>query len=267
MIVRTDGVILKSMDFRDSSRILTVYTRDFGKQSLLAKGVRGPRSRLAGVTGSLNYVTLVFYRSEQRDLQLLSQCDTVRPWRALMDSLEAMAAAMAICELLNVVVQGEEEHAALFDLLVGSLDAVNGATQNQVNVLYLFEIRLLDLLGFRPELRLCGRCGKAIREGDEGTLAVDVGRGMVACGNCAAGGHGGEALSPAAHRVLLRMQDISDIGAVCRITLSAPLRNEVGAVLGRFLRCHVDGLRSLKSQAVFSDLLQAAVSQTEGGRV
>ncbi len=253
MIVRTDAVILKSMDFRESSRILTVYTRDFGKQSLLAKGVRGPRSSLAGVTAPLKYVTLVFYRSEQRDLQLLSQCDLVRPWRALTESLEAMAAGMAICELLMLVVQGEEEHPALFELLVQSLDAVNSAADNRANALYVFEIRLLDLLGFRPELRLCGRCGKAIREEEKVSLGLHPGR--VVCGDCAAAGHGGEGLSAAAYRVLLRFQEISDAQAACRIALSPQVRSEIASVLGQFLRANIEGLRSLKSQAVFSDLL------------
>lgn len=255
MIVRTDGVILKAMDFRESSRILTVYTRDFGKQSLLAKGVRGAKSRLAGVTGPLNYVGLVYYRKEQRELQLLSQCDLVRPWRSLTDSLEAMAAAMAICELLNLVVQGEEKHPALFDLLVRSLDAVNDATNNAVNAFYLFEVRLLDLLGFRPELGLCTKCGKRLA-GEEGqTLALDVRHGGVSCGECARSGHGWEVLSPGALGVLRRFQEISDIGAACRIMLSPPLRSEVGTVLRRYMQCHVDGLRALKSEAVFSALL------------
>ncbi len=253
MIVRTDAVILKSMDFRESSRILTVYTRNFGKQSVLAKGVRGTRSRLAGVTSPLNYVTLVFYRSEHRDLQLLSQCDLVRPWRALTESLEAMAAGMAMCELLMLVVQGEEEHPALFELLVQSLDAVNGATGNRANALYVFEVRLLDLLGFRPELRICGRCGRAI--GEEREVALDLHPGRVVCGDCAAGGRGGEGLSAAAYRVLLRFQEISDVQAACRIALSPRVRSEVEAVLTRFLRANVEGLRSLKSQSVFSDLL------------
>jgi DNA repair protein RecO (recombination protein O) len=252
MIVRTSGVILKSMDFRESSRILTVYTRDFGKQSILAKGVRGPKSRLAGVTGPLNYVSLVYYRKEQRELQLLSQCDLVRPWRALSDSLEAMGAAMAICELLNMVVQGEEEHPALFELLVRSLDAVNGARANAVNAFFLFEIRLVDLLGFRPELRRCARCGTEIPEGG-GELAFDLHRGSVVCADCAV--QGGEGLSAAAHSLLCRLQEISDVDAVCRISLSPALRSEVGAILRRYLQAHVDGLRSLRSESVFSALL------------
>jgi DNA repair protein RecO (recombination protein O) len=198
---------------------------------------------------------LVYYRKEQRELQLLSQADLVRPWRSLTDSLEAMAAAMAICELLHLVVQGEEEHPALFDLLVRSLDAVNDATNNAVNAFYLFEVRVLDLLGFRPELRLCIQCGKSLGEEEGQKIAVDVHRGGVLCGDCAQSGHGGESLSPGALSVLRRFQDISDIGAACRITLSAPLRSEVGTVLRRYLQSHVDGLRALKSESVFSALL------------
>ncbi len=255
MIVKTEGVILKSMDFRDSSRILTVYTRDFGRQSLLAKGVRGGRSRMGGVTRPLQYVSLVYYRSEHRDLQLLSQCDLVRPWNGLTESLEAMGAAMAICELLTLVVQGEEGHPPLFELLVRCLDAVNTATNNWGNAFSVFEIRVLGLLGFRPEFRVCGGCGRALDEGDEGRMLVDAHQGSIRCGDCVVGAHEGEALSPAAHRVLLRFQEISDIGAACRITLSGPLRNEVGGILARYLQYHVEGFRALRSQAVFSQLL------------
>jgi DNA repair protein RecO (recombination protein O) len=255
MIVRTEAVILKAMDFRESSRILTVYTRDFGKQSLLAKGVRGAKSRLAGVTAPLNYVTLVYYRKEQRDLQLLSQCDLVRPWRRITDSLEAMAAAMGICELLNLVVQGEEEHPALFDLLVGTLDVVNDATNNSLNAFYLFEIRVLGLLGFRPELRICGRCGRTLGEHEDRKVALDAPHGSICCADCTAAGHGGDVISPAALAVLRRFQEISDIGAVCRIALPEATKREVGSALRRLLQSHVEGLRSLKSEAVFSSLL------------
>jgi DNA repair protein RecO (recombination protein O) len=255
MIVRTEAVVLRAMDFRESSRILTVYTRHFGKQSLLAKGVRGAKSRLAGVTAPLNYVTLVYYRKEQRDLQLLSQCDLVRPWRRITDSLEAMGAAMGICELLNLVVQGEEEHPALFELLVGCLDAVNDATNNPLNAFSLFEIRVLGLLGFRPELRICGRCGRTVGEHEEGKLAIDAPHGSIWCPECAAAGYGGEVISPATLAVLRRFQEVSDIGSVCRIALSEAMRREVGSTLRRLLQSHVDGLRSLKSEAVFSTLL------------
>jgi DNA repair protein RecO (recombination protein O) len=254
MIVRTEAVILKAMDFRESSRILTVYTRDFGKQSLLAKGVRGGKSKLAGVTTPLNYVALVYYRKEERDLQLLSQCDLMRPWRRITDSLEAMAAAMGICELLNLVVQGEEEHPALFDLLVGCLDAVNDATSNPLNAFSLFEVRVLGLLGFRPELRICGRCGRTLGEHEDRQLALDAPHGTICCADCTAAGYGGDVISPAALAVLRRFQEISDIGPVCRIALPEAIRREVGSVLRRLLQSHVEGLRSLKSEAVFSAL-------------
>jgi DNA repair protein RecO (recombination protein O) len=252
MIVRTDAVVLKSMNYRESSRILTLYTRDFGKQSVLAKGVRGAKSKLAGVTEPLNYVQAVFYKKENRDLQLLSQCDSLRSWRRLTEDLDRMGPAMAIAELTYAVSHDEEGNGPQFDLLVACLDAINDAKSNAQNVFYLFEVRLLDILGFRPDFLRCGSCGAEIGSEQAQMLAADPAGGGLFCGECASGGRGLMSLSQGAVNVLRKMQSVSDCSTVTRIALPVKMRSEIAGLLWLYLQSHIEGLKSLKSESVFA---------------
>ncbi len=255
MIVTTDAVILRGMNFRDSSKILTLYTKEFGRLSVLAKGARTAKSRFGGAIEPLSYVTAVLYKKESRDLHLLSHCDIVRPFRSLTDDLERMAAAMAIVELLQAVSHGEERNYPLFDLLVNSLESINGATKNAMNALYLFEVRLLEILGFRPEFGRCAGCGRATDDVQSEKLTVNLSEGGVFCPACSARGRGLEMISQGSVNTLRRMQQLSDIGSATRIALTPVMQNEIRTTLKRYLQIHVEGLKALKSEAVFASIL------------
>ncbi len=255
MIVRTDAVILRGMNFRDSSRILTLYTKEFGKLSVLAKGARTQKSKFGGAIEPLSYVTAVLYKKESHDLHLLSHCDIVRPFRSLTDDLERMAAAMAVVELLQAVSHGEERNHPMFDLLVHSLESINSATKNAINALYVFEVRLLEILGFRPEFGRCAECGRATDEVQSEMLTVNLSEGGVYCPTCSAKGRGLEMISQGAVNTLRRMQELSDISSATRIVLTPVMHNEIRTTLRRYLQTHVEGLKALKSEAVFAAIL------------
>jgi DNA repair protein RecO (recombination protein O) len=255
MIVTTDAVILRGMNFRDSSRILTLYTKEFGRLSVLAKGARMPKSKFGGAIEPLSYVTAVLYKKESRDLHLLSHCDIVRPFRSLTDDLGRMAAAMAVVELLHAVSHGEERNLPLFDLLVNSLESINGATKGAMNAFYVFEVRLLEILGFRPEFGRCAGCGCPTNEIQSEKLSVNLSEGGVFCPSCSARGRGLEMISQGAVNTLRRMQELSDISSATRIALTPLMQNEIRTTLRRYLQMHVEGLKMLKSEAVFASIL------------
>ena len=72
---KTEGVILCSILKGEMSKILTVYTRDFGKLALIAKGAEGPKSKFGGILEHLSHLAIVFYMKESPKMQLLSQGD------------------------------------------------------------------------------------------------------------------------------------------------------------------------------------------------
>jgi len=252
MIVTTDAIVLRTMKYRESSRIAVLYTRDLGKVSVMAKGARDGKSRLGGALQPMNIVSAVMYVRESRDLQLLTQCDVLRPMHALAAALEKMGPAMAALELTEAVSPPAEPSGEMFDLLAGTLGAVSDATKQPGNALYYFELHLLGLIGFRPMLSRCAACGRAA-EG-QGTGELHMSPGGILCRECSRRGSALEAVSPAALAALRMLQESADPAAPTRMVLDAPLRGEIARLLRRLLQTHVEGLRTLRSEAVFATL-------------
>lgn len=255
MLVTTEAVILRAMKYRETSKILTLYTREFGKVSVLAKGARGPKSRFSAPLEPMTHVSAILYKKESRELHLLSRCDMQSRFRSLTDDLGKMAAAIGIIEVLNAVTHDEERSVPLFDLLVASLRGVDDATKNPENALYFFEAHLLELLGFRPDFSRCARCGGELPEEQSGKIGLNFAQGGVYCQNCSAHGFGLESFTPGAVNVLRRMLSLARPEAALRISLSGPMKSEVGTMLRRYLTTNVEGLRRLKSETVFASLL------------
>ena len=253
MIVTSDAVVLRTRKYRESSLIATMYTEAFGKVTMIAKGARGRKSKFGSALQPMNFVRTVFYKKETRDLHLLSQCDLVEQFGGLSDDLERMAPALTIVELVDLVAHSEEENRPLFALLVSVLRALNSATKNRLLALYYFEMRLLDLLGFKPELRQCVECGRKLDEKAFLTRGdLRLGSSGLVCQVCAERGLGIERVKVASAKVLQRLQELSDVRAALRISLQPAVLHEVGAALRRYLEIHVEGLHRRKAEKVFS---------------
>ena len=255
MLVTTEAVILRSMKFRDSSKILTLYTRELGKVSVLAKGARGPKSAFGSSLEPMNYVSAILYRKESRSLQLLSRCEIVRPLRSLSEDLARMAPAMAMLEMMNAVAHDEEKNPELFDLLTGCLITVNDATKGFQNTFYYFEVRLLDLLGFRPNFAVCAGCGKDLQSSGGTRVSIHAPNGGAFCEECTGRGQGLETCSNGALSILRRMQELRDPDGATRITMDRARESEVSAAIRHLLQTHVEGIRTLKSEGVFASIL------------
>ena len=254
MIVKSEAIVLRTMKYRETSRIATLYTKEIGKISVIAKGARDGRSRLGGALQPMNQVGVLFYMKESRDLQLLTQCDIARSFPGLTTDLDRMAAAMAAVELTDAVTPPEEANHRLFDLLSSTLDAVNGATKQPGNALYYFELHLLGIIGFRPDMRICANCRKAV-DRPPGGIGVHMTANGILCPECSGKGLGLEVLSPSALAVLQRLQETGDPASATRMVLDPRVRGEIAGVLRRFLLGHVEGMRTLRSEAVFSSIL------------
>lgn len=255
MLVTTDAIILRSMKFRETSRILTLYTREFGRVSVLAKGARDPKSRFGSSLELMNFVRAILYRKESRSIQLLSGCEVVRPFRSLAGDLSRMGAAIPILELMNLVAREEEKNPALFELLVSCLIAIDGATKGHRGALYFFEAQLLEVLGFRPDFDICGGCGRSLASAGGARISLRAAQGAVHCPECTGEGRGLETYSSGALGILRRLQSLRDPEGATRIAMDSAQEAEVGSVLRHLLQTHVEGIRTLKSEAVFASIL------------
>jgi DNA repair protein RecO (recombination protein O) len=256
VIVTTEAVVLRAMKFRDTSKIVSLYTRDFGRLAILAKGARTRTSRFGAALEPMSHVSAVFYRKERRDIHLLSQCDLINGFRRIPDSMERMAAGLEVVELVSGVTHDEEANRELFELLTTTLGAIEHATNNTGNALYYFELRLARILGFQTGFHRCLGCGAELNEEALGTAGTAFlpDRGGCLCPSCRERQPGGRRLSTMALRILQRLEDLRDPEAALRIAMPPPVAIEVSETLSFYLRNHVEGLRDSRAERVFAAL-------------
>jgi DNA repair protein RecO (recombination protein O) len=250
MIVKTEAIVLSAMKYRETSKIVRLYTREFGKLSVIAKGARDRKSKFRSALDPMNRVACVIYKNENRELQLLSQCDVVSAFRHLSEDMEKMRAAMAAIELIAVVTHDEEANDPLYALLVEMLETVNDATNDASVALYYFEMKLADILGFKPELYECSYCAKETSE--ETAKGFSVSGSGVVCSECSENSSAANKISAGTLKVLQRLQHAEKLESVLRIQLSRVTKAEVHDVLRRHLQNHIEGFRGLKSEEVFA---------------
>ncbi|MGB2896507.1 MAG: DNA repair protein RecO [Anaerolineales bacterium] len=177
-LYRAEGVVLSRNDFGEADRILTVFTREFGILKQIAKGARRPRSRKAGHLELFTRVQLIAARG--RELDIITQVEAIETYPHLSKDLQLVSQASYILELVkNFAVQGEVNR-ELYRLLVKTLERLNSGDPPS-KVTRFFELRLLELAGYRPELFRCGHCQIEIRPEAQFFSYIDGG---VLCPNC-----------------------------------------------------------------------------------
>src|SRR5262249_15011191 len=179
---RLEAVVLKLHALGDTSRIAVLYSRERGIVRTVAKGARQPKSKFAGTLEPLARVSALLYFKENRDLQLLSALDLIESYATPAD-FERLAHAQAAVELVDRLVWGEEEHAALYDLLVAALGRIARDPSPALAAdSVAFQVQAAGLLGYRPVLNACAGCGR-----DPGPSRVFApSRGGLLCDHCAA---------------------------------------------------------------------------------
>ena len=152
---KTEAIIIGRHNFGEADRIIVLLTPDRGVVRGVAKGVRRIKSRLAGHLELFSRSELML--AEGRNLDVITSA-RLQSHVSIGDNYEAMRLAYLIAEMTNRL-SGEGEHPGLFNLVRDSLEAVTG--EPDVVLEFWFKLRLLDELGYRPELDACVVCGGA----------------------------------------------------------------------------------------------------------
>ena len=179
---RVEAVVLRHHDYGEADRLLTLYTRQLGKTRVLAKGARKIASRKAGHIEPFTQVKLQLARG--RDMLLVTQADTVDAYLPLREDLILTSQASYVLELLDRFTYVDEtENPSTFRLLTDTLARL-ASNDDPWLVIRYYEMRLLDLLGFRPQLIHCVNCGREIKAEDQ---FFSFHAGGVICPRCGKG--------------------------------------------------------------------------------
>ncbi len=256
MIVTSDAVVLKMMKYRETSKIVTLYTRRYGKIRVVAKGALQPKSKFGGSLEPITFITVIFYKRENRDLHTLSQTEIRNGYFRIHSSLEKLSIGLAIVDLVNAVFHDEEENESAFRLLTQTFRLLDRATDGGWNLLYAFEMKLVSLLGFQPGFKSCAICGSQLPLDEIGSGVVfDLSRGGLLCPRCEVRGARKVKISRAACRGLGFLLN-SPLEAVTELSLTRALKREVSEVLSSYLRYHVSGAKLFRSESTLSRITE-----------
>lgn len=152
MLVTTDAIVLKARKHGETSKIVSLYTRDYGKIDVIAKGARDIKSKFGGALEAFAETRVLFYKKDRAEpgLYLLSKADLKRSNAKLLSSLEHIEAATSIVELIVRSMHDEEENAQLYDLLSSTLRVLSEIPVERLDaVLFYFEFTFARMLGFQ----------------------------------------------------------------------------------------------------------------------
>jgi DNA repair protein RecO (recombination protein O) len=238
---RVEAVVLRHADWGEADRLLTLYTRERGKVRAIAKGARKIRSRKAGHLEPFTRVTLQLARGH--DLLIVTQADTLDAYLPIHEDLVKTGRAAYIVEILDrFTYEDESENPGIFRLLTEALARLAQETDPWLAIRY-YEVQLLDLLGYRPHLFECAKCGREIRAEDQFFSAA---QGGVLCPACGAGMTGAWSISMEALKYLRHYQR-SDYAAAIRAQPTSEIQGQVEAILLRYVTYLLE--RSLNSPA------------------
>ncbi len=225
---RVEAIVLRHSDWGEADRLLWLFSRQLGKIQAVAKGARKPRSRKAGHLEPFTRVELLL--AQGRDLPIVTQAEAKEAYQALREDLVRMGYASYVVELLDRFTYEEGENLALFKLLAETLARLNAEVQPAFAVRF-YEVRLLDLVGFRPQLLNCVNCGREIQAIDQ---FFSFEKGGVICPECGVNEPGVRPVSMPALRILRHFQR-SAYSEAQRARLSSAVDMELETLMGNYL--------------------------------
>ncbi len=236
--IRTETIVLRQQVFGEADRLLTLLTPDRGKFRAIAKGVRRPSSRKAGHLD-------LFMRADVllaigRNLDIINQAQTLDSYRALREDLLRSSYASYCVELLDCLTPDGETNHALYRLLADTLSRLS-STDNLALTARYYELHLLDLAGFRPELERCLGKAEPVQPEDQ---YFDPLAGGVLCARCGSESRDARPISVDVLR-LMRFLQRSPYVAVQNLRVRANVAAELERTQLRYITVQLE--RKLKS--------------------
>ncbi len=227
------ALVLRTTDWSETSRIATLWTREFGKVRVLAKGGRRLKSNFESALDLLTLCSIVFLRKSSGGLDLLTEAQVVERFPRLRTDLPALYAGYYVAELLSDWTEDYDPHPALFDEARAALETLGTAGVATGPRLARFELVMLQELGYRPSLAACAGCAEPITAAATARgLAFNPAAGGVLCPACVPGHRGSRPLSPPTWQALLAL---AESGEAWRETWDPAVRNELRLVLNQYV--------------------------------
>lgn len=250
---KTTAIILNSLDYGESDRIVTVFTGDFGKIRGIAKGARRSKKRFPNALEPFSLSDIIFSKRERDTLVLIESCDIINHHPDIRENLDKTLTSSYLLELTDKFTREGKKDAALFQLLKNFLHMIDSGIYSD-DLVRFFEIRLLKLSGYEPVFDRCMICNTPVRH--EELYRFVPSKGGIKCKTCLQNSFDSFPVSVGTIKSLLLGKEI-DIEKVNRITLSIQSAQESKNILSGFIH-HLLGTE-LKSLQVLNQVRKMGI--------
>ena len=228
---KANAIVLRTVEFSESSLVVTLFTREFGKIGALAKGAKRLKAPFDSALDVLTLCRIVFLHKLSDALDLLTEAKLQRRFRPAGRDLSSLHAGYYVAELLSELTDDCDPHPELFDLADESLEAL-AAGETVARRVVRFEFGALRLLGHMPSLGRCVECSAAVEA--KGRVAFGELDGGVLCDGCRRGKKQVVSVSAGALRTMARMAELES-EAWQRMEIGWSTLAEIRGVLNRYL--------------------------------
>ena len=251
---QTEAIIIKKIKLGEADRILTLYTPHLGKIRAVAKGVRRPRSKLAGHLELLTHSLVSLARGRNLDTIIGSQ--TINSFLPLKSDLWLISYALYATELIDQFTADDIENYPLFQLLLETMEHLCQGSAHELALRY-FELHLLNLVGYRPQLQQCVSCQSELKPN---LNAFCPGAGGMLCPNC----RHNQLTYPISDNGLngLRLLQSSDYDTARQLKMNQELSDELEGVMRNYLKYLLE--REVKSAAWLDTLRERKATFNQG---
>ncbi len=199
---KTEAIVIRLADFSESSRVVTLMTRDFGRISALAKGAKRLKSSFESGLDLLSRCRIVFIQKSSGTLDLLTESQLVQRFQPRAGSLAHLYSGYYVAELLNALVEEHDPHPNLFDIAVETLDSLQNESSPFIPVTR-FELAIHAEIGQLPDFYTCTICQREMISDEPGRFWVSQ-SGLI-CSSCGHSEYQASEFSPESLLLLRRL--------------------------------------------------------------
>lgn len=224
MIKKIEGIVISEVDYKESSKIINILTKELGIIGIIARGTKQVKSKLSGVTSKLTY-GYFHINYKENGLSNLIEVDIIDNFKNIRKSIDLMSYSLYLLELADKVYRHDFDN-EIYNMLIASLKKIDEGFNYKV-ITNIFELKMLDFLGIRPVIDECVNCGNK-----QDIVTISSYRGGYLCKNCTKG----EVITNIKTVKLLRMFYYVDISKITKLDVSDNVQSE----LSRFIYDYYD---------------------------
>ncbi|WP_059102654.1 DNA repair protein RecO [Shouchella shacheensis] len=226
MLKKVEAVVLKTIDYGETNKVITLYTKEAGKVAVIAKGAKKPSSRFSAITQPFVYGTFLYYQGQ--GLGSLSQGEAIASFKLLQSDVLVSAYASYIVELVEKLTEEKKVYMFLFDWLVLSLRQLNDGIDPEV-LARIMDMKMLTIAGAKPELDCCASCKSTERD----PVAFSISFAGFLCTRCRAEDERAYPVSLQLAK-LLRLFYYVEIQRLGRISVKPETKNKVKTIIHHY---------------------------------